>query len=149
MMNRAGVNFLGSIFAWRCEPRAKKSLQQKEELSFSLLMAGYFFLVITSFWILKPIKKSEFIAYYKEIGAFNLFGWQMLGSQAELLAKVLNMVVAAAAVAVFTLLCRKFVRQQLTYVFPFFHSMPIRLFCFARKSRRSDCLDVLFVRRPF
>jgi len=93
---------------------------KKEELLFSLLMAGYFFLVITSFWILKPIKKSEFIAYYKEAGAFNLFGWQMLGSQAELLAKVLNMFVAAAAVAVFTLLCRKLVRQQLTYVFSIF-----------------------------
>jgi ATP:ADP antiporter, AAA family len=83
-------------------------------------MAGYFFLVITSFWILKPIKKSEFIAYYKEVGAFNLFGWHMLGSQAELLAKVLNMLVAVAAVAVFTLLCRKFVRQQLTYIFSIF-----------------------------
>jgi ATP:ADP antiporter, AAA family len=83
-------------------------------------MAGYFFLVITSFWVLKPIKKSVFIAYYKEIGTFNLFGWQMLGSQAELLAKVLNMLVAAAAVAVFTLLCRKFVRQQLTCIFSIF-----------------------------
>jgi len=93
---------------------------KKEELQFSLLMAGYFFLVITSFWILKPIKKSEFIAYYKEVGTFSLFGWQMLGSQAELLAKVLNMFVAAAAVAVFTLLCRRFVRQKLTYIFSFF-----------------------------
>jgi AAA family ATP:ADP antiporter len=93
---------------------------KKEELQFSLLMAGYFFLVITSFWILKPIKKSVFIAYYKQVGTFNLFGWQMLGSQAELLAKVLNMVVAAAAVAVFTLLCRRFIRQQLTCIFSVF-----------------------------
>jgi AAA family ATP:ADP antiporter len=83
-------------------------------------MAGYFFLVITSFWIIKPIKKAEFISYYKEIGFFNLFGWHMLGSQAELLAKVLNMIVAAAAVAVFTFLCRKFVRQQLSYIFSSF-----------------------------
>jgi AAA family ATP:ADP antiporter len=93
---------------------------KKEELLFSLTMAGYFFLVITSFWILKPLKKSEFIAYYKEIGTFNLFGWHLLGSQAELLAKVLNMIVAAAAVAVFTLLCRKCVRQQLSYIFSVF-----------------------------
>ncbi|MBN1569390.1 MAG: hypothetical protein JXA73_16210 [Acidobacteria bacterium] len=92
----------------------------KQELLFSLTMAGYFFLVITSFWILKPIKKSEFIAYYKEIGTFNLFGWHLLGSQAELLAKVLNMIVAAAAVAIFTLLCRKLVRQQLSYIFTSF-----------------------------
>jgi len=93
---------------------------RKEELPFSLLMAGYFFLVITSFWVLKPIKKSIFIAYYKEVGTFNLFGWHMLGSQAELLAKVLNMVVAAVAVAVFTILCRKFFRQQLTCIFSIF-----------------------------
>jgi AAA family ATP:ADP antiporter len=93
---------------------------KKEELHFSLLMAGYFFLVITGFWILKPIKKSVFITYYKEVGAFNLFGWQMLGSQAELLAKILNMLIAAAAVAVFTVLCRKYFRQQLTYVFSVF-----------------------------
>jgi ATP:ADP antiporter, AAA family len=83
-------------------------------------MAAYFFLVITSFWVLKPIKKSIFIAYYKEVGTFNLFGWHMLGSQAELLAKVLNMVVAAVAVAVFTILCRKFFRQQLTCIFSIF-----------------------------
>ena len=57
---------------------------RKEELPFSLLMAGYFFLVITSFWVLKPIKKSIFIAYYKEVGTFNLFGWHMLGSQARI-----------------------------------------------------------------
>ena len=93
---------------------------KREELPFSLLMAGYFFLVITSFWILKPIKKAEFIDYYREAGKFDLFGWQMLGSQAELLAKILNMIVAIIAVAVFTLLCRKFVRQQLTYIFSAF-----------------------------
>ena len=44
----------------------------------------------------------------------------MKGSQAELLAKVLNMVVAAAAVAAFTLLSRKFARQQLTCIFSIF-----------------------------
>ncbi len=93
---------------------------KKGEILFSLTMAGYFFLVITGFWILKPIKKSEFISYYKEIGTFDLFGWHMLGSQAELLAKVLNMIVAVAAVAVFTFLCRKFVRQQLSYIFSIF-----------------------------
>ncbi len=102
---------------------------RKEELPFSLLMAGYFFLVITSFWVLKPIKKSIFIAYYKEAGTFNLFGWHMLGSQAELLAKVLNMVVAAVAVAVFTILCRKFLRHQLTCIFSVF-SMAVLLVYF-------------------
>lgn len=93
---------------------------KKEELPFSLLMGSYFFLVITSFWIVKPIKKSLFISYYKATNGFDFFGWHMLGSQAELLAKVLNMVVAAVAVTIFTWLARKYIRQQLTIIFSIF-----------------------------
>ncbi|MFQ5825316.1 MAG: NTP/NDP exchange transporter [bacterium] len=92
---------------------------KKDELPFTILMSLYFFLVITSFWILKPIKKAIFIQYYDQIG-FDLFNWHMLASQAELLAKVLNMIVAYAAVVVFSLLVRRFARQQLTYVFSLF-----------------------------
>jgi AAA family ATP:ADP antiporter len=97
---------------------------KKEELPFSLLMSVYFFLVITSFWILKPIKKAIFIQYYDESG-FTLFNWHMLASQAELLAKVLNMVVVYLAVVIFSLLVRKFVRHQLTIIFSVFI-----LFCY-------------------
>ena len=93
-------------------------------------MAGYFFLVITSFWILKPIKKAAFIDYYKQVGGFNPFGWHMLGSQAELLAKIANMIVAAVAVAVFTILCRRFVRQQLTYIFSAFSMASLLVYFF-------------------
>lgn len=84
-----------------------------------MLMFTYFFLVITSFWILKPIKKTLFIGYYKDKG-LDLYGWIFTGSQAELLAKILNMVVAFAAVAVFTWLARRLRRQQLTFVFSAF-----------------------------
>lgn len=89
---------------------------RREELPLALLMAAYFFLVITSFWILKPIKKALFIQYYDKDG-FTLLSWAMNASQAELLAKVLNMVVAAFAVAVFTWLARRYRRQQLSYLF--------------------------------
>ncbi len=89
---------------------------RREELPLSLLMFSYFFLVITSFWILKPIKKSLFIQFYDQTG-FDLLSWHLRGSQAELLAKVLNMVVAFFAVAVFTYLARRFRRQQLTFIF--------------------------------
>jgi ATP:ADP antiporter, AAA family len=101
---------------------------KKEELPFSLLMGAYFFLVITSFWIVKPIKKSLFISYYKATEGFDLFGWHMLGSQAELLAKVLNMVVAAVAVTVFTWLSRRYIRQQLTIIFSVFSVVCFVLF---------------------
>ena len=69
---------------------------RKGELPLALLMFSYFFLVITSFWILKPIKKSLFIGFY-QVDGFNLGTWHLQASQAELIAKVLNMVVAFAA----------------------------------------------------
>ena len=87
-----------------------------EERLQTALMFSYFFLVITTFWILKPIKKGLFITYYKGAGGFDLLGWNLDAAQAELLAKVLNMAVAAAAVAVFTLLARSFRREQLTFI---------------------------------
>ena len=89
---------------------------RKSELPLALLMFSYFFLVITSFWILKPIKKSLFIEFYDK-GGFDIFAWHMSGPQAELLAKVLNMGVAFVAVVVFTWLARRFRRQQLTFIF--------------------------------
>ncbi len=94
---------------------------RRDEWPLALSMFGYFFLVITSFWILKPIKKSLFIQFYDEEGftlaISGLFQLELLASQAELLAKVLNMVVAAVAVVVFTILARRMRREQLTYAF--------------------------------
>jgi AAA family ATP:ADP antiporter len=92
---------------------------RREELPIAILMSLYFFLVITSFWVLKPIKKSIFIGYYQAQNGFNLLSWPLAAAQAELIAKILNMVVAAA-VTVFTILTRRFVRQQLTSIFSIF-----------------------------
>lgn len=92
---------------------------QRAELSLALLMSSYFFLVITSFWILKPLKKSIFIGFYDQSG-FTLLSWTMSAAQAELLAKVLNMAVAFVAVVAFTWLTRWFRRQQLTFIFSAF-----------------------------
>ena len=89
---------------------------QQSEVPLALLMFSYFFLVITSFWILKPVKKALFIEYYDQTG-FNLLAWHLSAPQAELLAKVLNMVVAFVAVMVFTWLVRRFRRQQLSFIF--------------------------------
>lgn len=86
-------------------------------LAISLLL--YFFLTITTFWILKPIKKGLFIGYYKKSGV-DLVGFQLSAAQAELVAKVANMGVAFVAAIAFTLLSRKYKRQQLTYVFSAF-----------------------------
>ncbi len=83
-----------------------------------VLMFAYFFAVITTFWILKPLKKGLFVGYYETTGqSFDALGWQLSGPQAELLAKIGNMLVVFVAAVVFTWLARKLRRQQLTYVF--------------------------------
>jgi AAA family ATP:ADP antiporter len=92
-------------------------------------MSGYFFLVITSFWVLKPLKKKLFIEYYDQSG-FDLFSWHMDAAQAEMLAKILNMVAAFIAVIVFTILVRYFRRQQLTYIFSGFFMVGYVIYTF-------------------
>jgi len=92
---------------------------RRSELPLALLMFAYFFLVITTFWVLKPIKKTVFIGFY-ENRVFDLLGPAFDGPQAELLAKVTNMLVAYVAVVVFSLLARNLRRQQLTFVFSAF-----------------------------
>lgn len=117
---------------------------RKNELPISLLMFLYFFLVITSFWVLKPIKKTLFIGYYKTAG-FDLYGWHMTASQAELLAKVLNMVVAFIAVAVFTWLARRFRRQQLTYIFSVFFMACYVVFNFLLREPRAPAVWTFYL----
>ena len=92
---------------------------RRNEIPFVTLMFSYFFLVISTFWILKPLKKALFLRFHDEAG-FDLFSLHFTGSQAELLAKVMNMVVAILAVAVFTYLVRHFRRHHLTFIFSSF-----------------------------
>lgn len=100
---------------------------RRQELPFVLLMFGYFFLVIASFWVLKPMKKTLFLRFYDQTG-FDLISWHLTAAQAELLAKVLNMVVAFLAVTAFTLAVRYLRRQQLTLVFAMFSMVCYILF---------------------
>jgi AAA family ATP:ADP antiporter len=86
-------------------------------------MFFYFFLVITTFWILKPIKKDVFVAFYNahELGSLD-------GADVEQLAKVANMIVAFVAVVVFTILARKYHRHQLTVIFSAFSVLVLGVF---------------------
>ncbi len=79
------------------------------------LMSGYFFLVITTFWILKPIKKSLFLRFHKA-QPLELFGTVFRDARAEQLAKLLNMAVAVLAAMLFVQLSLRFRRQRLIYV---------------------------------
>lgn len=89
---------------------------RREEWPLALLLFGYFFAVVTTFWILKPLKKGLFISFFKQRGV-NLWLWHGTAAQGELIAKVLNMVVAFGAAALFTALSRRLRRQRLTYAF--------------------------------
>jgi AAA family ATP:ADP antiporter len=84
----------------------------RDELLLSAAMLGYFFLIITSFWVLKPLKKALFVERYDE-GGLELFGVVLRASQAELLAKVLNLACAVAAMVAFTWLSRRLRRERL------------------------------------
>ncbi|MBA3463604.1 MAG: hypothetical protein H0T46_26845 [Deltaproteobacteria bacterium] len=110
---------------------------KRREIPFVVSMFLYFFLVITVFWIMKPIKKAQLVAYYPYDAEKNptgnsldLFGMRLGGEEAELVAKVLNMVVAAIAVIVFTLLARKLHRHRLSYVFCAFSALVLTYFTF-------------------
>ena len=105
----------------------------RDELPQALLMFCYFFLVITTFSILKLVKSGLFIQFYDQSG-FDLIGWHMVAAQAELLAKVLNMVIAFGAATVFVLFSRSFRRQQLTYIFSIFFISCFLFFTFVLDS---------------
>ncbi len=92
----------------------------REERWPTLFMSGYFFLVITCFWVLKPIKKSMFLEFYRpgvraELPMLGLT--RLSGAELELGAKVLNMLVAALAAMAFVGIARRFPRERLSYVF--------------------------------
>lgn len=71
-----------------------------------MLMFAHFFLVILSFWILKPLKKGLFIQHYDQQG-WVVGSLHLSAAQAELVAKVLNMVVALAAALIFSWLVNR------------------------------------------
>jgi len=90
---------------------------KRHEWPFVLNMFSYFFLVITNFWILKPLKKTLFFQFYKVHGGFTILSYHMSGAQAELLAKIFNMLAAVIAVFIFSWLSQKFKREKLTWIF--------------------------------
>jgi AAA family ATP:ADP antiporter len=89
---------------------------ERGERSFTITMFAYLFLVTATFWILKPLKKALFIQYYDAKG-LTLGGWHLEAAEAELIAKLLNMLVAIVAVAVFTWVARRLRRQALSMAF--------------------------------
>jgi len=98
---------------------------RRSEVPLVVLMFLYFFIVISTFWILKPLKKGLFVDFYKVNPVGGLSGPEM-----EQIAKVGNMVVAFFAVVVFTMLSRKYHRHQLTAIFSAFSVAVLGVFAF-------------------
>lgn len=68
-------------------------------------MSFFFFLVIATFWVLKPLKRGLLVSFYQE-APLQILGTSFAGAEVEQLAKVLNMIVVYGIVVIFTLLSR-------------------------------------------
>lgn len=77
----------------------------------ALLMSVTFFLIVSAYWILKPLKKGLFLGHYKA-HSLELFGNSFTAAQAELYAKEANVLIALLAAVFFTRLARYFRRDH-------------------------------------
>ncbi|MBX9766174.1 MAG: hypothetical protein K2X47_02795 [Bdellovibrionales bacterium] len=94
------------------------------------LMGLYFFLVISVFWLMKPIKKTLLTTFYSAENPLVLWGSPFDGAEAEQFAKVLNMIVALGASVVFTMLYRRFRGQSLVSVIGCFFAVCLAVYAF-------------------
>lgn len=102
---------------------------RRHEWPLALLMFGQFFLVITIFWIVKPLKKFLFLQHYQAM-PLHLWNWQLGGAQAEQLAKVLNMFSAVGAMVLFGALSTRLRRARLMMTLCLLFALAFALFAF-------------------
>ncbi|SHE93803.1 ATP:ADP antiporter, AAA family [Fodinibius roseus] len=88
---------------------------RKNEWPTALLMSTFFFMVIATFWILKPMKRGLLVSYYQNT-PLQLLGTSFSGAEVEQLAKVVNMFVVYGVVVLFTILSRKFSRRSINLI---------------------------------
>lgn len=119
------------------------SIHRRDRL-FSLYMFSSFFLIITTYWVLKPLKKSLFIGYHK-LHPLSFLGQVIDAAQAELLAKELNIVIAFIAMVAYTLLSRKFKREHYTLMISSFFAVCLALFYPVLKSSSGLAVWVFYL----
>ncbi|MBI3815799.1 MAG: hypothetical protein HY279_15185, partial [Nitrospinae bacterium] len=84
------------------------------------LMFGYFFLIISAYWLIKPIKKALLVGHYQAAG-LTVLGFHLNAAQVELVAKEINMLLAILAALSFARLASHFKRERLAlYIITFF-----------------------------
>lgn len=89
---------------------------RRDEWPTALMLSAYFFLVIATFWILKPLKRGVIVNYFGD-DPIHFFGMTFGGAEAEQIGKILNMVAVYLVVILFTMLVRRFARHHLTLIF--------------------------------
>lgn len=89
---------------------------RRDEWPTALMLSAYFFLVIATFWILKPLKRGVIVNYFGD-DPIHFFGFVFGGAEAEQIGKVLNMIVVYLVVIGFTYLARRYARHHLTLIF--------------------------------
>lgn len=87
----------------------------RREAPRALLMFASLLLVVTSFWILKPLRKARFIEHYDRAG-LSLLGRTFRAADAELGAKLLQVGLAALLTVAFVRLARRHQRQTLVAI---------------------------------
>ena len=116
----------------------------KEAKVHALLMFTYFFLIITCFWILKPIKKALFMRYH-QAHPLTFLQWQFGAAQLELVAKELNLVIAILAACLFTALAKKYQRERLAKIVIAFFSFGLALLSLAAEKNSSYTVWTLYL----
>lgn len=89
---------------------------RKDEWLKVVMMAAFFFLVIFTFWVLKPIKRGLLLSYFSN-NPLNLLGHSFAGAQTEQLAKILNLIFAYLLAVVLTTLSHRLTRDKIIYAF--------------------------------
>ncbi len=88
----------------------------KHEWPRALLLSAYFFLLIATYWILKPVKRGLLIDHFSH-APLHFLKYRLGGAEAEQVGKVLDMLFAYLAVILFTWMARRLARERLVLVF--------------------------------
>jgi len=100
---------------------------RREEWPTALMLSAYFFLVIATFWILKPLKRGVIVNYFGD-DPIQFLGMTFGGAESEQIGKILNMIAVYLIVILFTYLARRFARHHLTLIFAVIFSASFVLF---------------------
>jgi AAA family ATP:ADP antiporter len=89
---------------------------RRDEWPKALSMCSFFFLIIATFWVLKPIKRGLIVHYFSD-NPIRLLGLTFTGAEGEQIGKVLNVIAVYFVVILFTSLVRKFPRHHVVLIF--------------------------------